>query len=110
MREYLLLSGSRESGIGGGLFVADPTIQDRILQHGAVVNGTLVDSVDSAGAIFADLLAKQKFGARAIACVVRRDCSDENCAIFEMTPGTPHPGGGHYLEEEIRFAVKIVKR
>jgi hypothetical protein len=108
MVEYLLLSGSRGSGIGG-FYVEDRTIQDRILQRGAVVNGTLVDCVDSAGAIFADLLAKHNYGDDAIACVVRRDYFDENGAIFEMTPGNPHPGGGHYLEQEFRFGVKIVK-
>jgi hypothetical protein len=110
MVEYVLLSSFLKSPTGGGHWVADMAIPERVLKHGAIVSGVLVDGIDSAAAIFADLLAQKEFGENARAWIVQRDCSDEYGSIFDMTPGTPHPGGGHYLEQEMRFAVRIATR
>lgn len=110
MLKYILLSCFVESGIGGGHWVRDMAMPKHVLRHG-INDGTFVDGIDSAAAIFANLLAQKEFGENATACIVRRDYSpDERSGIFDMTLGTPNPSGGHYLEQEMRFAVKIAKR
>jgi hypothetical protein len=106
MFKYKLLSGSSADGLFSQ-FVPDPEVSLRTIDHGATVNGVLVNSLDTAAKVFGDILAEMEYGENARACSVRRDCDVATGAIFEMMPGTPSATGGYVLETERRFAVTL---
>ena len=56
---------------------------------------------------YADFLAENEHGEDYSAHLVAPHAKSENGIIFKMQPGTPSPGGGHYLLEPQFFAVFV---
>jgi hypothetical protein len=101
---YKLLSKSLPTRLGPSDWVADETIPDdeRVLKQ-----GDEAENVDDAAQIFGDFLAQREHGERHSAFLVSTQPQVPNVFVFEMQPGEPAPGGGHYLQEPMRFAVLV---
>ncbi len=106
---YKLLSKSLPSGFGPCRWVVDETIPDgeRLLMKGANVGLNVIEKVDDAVQIFGDFLAQREYGERHSAVLVSTYLETPNGIVFEMQPGEPSPGGGHYLQEPMHFAVLV---
>lgn len=104
---YVLLSKSVPSGIGPCLWAADEAIEDRVLSQGAVRDGAVVEDLQSASRIFADLIVQNEYGESYSAYRVSVYADIDNGAIFEAQPCTPARGGGVYALEPLRFAILV---
>jgi hypothetical protein len=106
---YQLLSKALPSGFGPSRWVADETIPDneRVLKKGAEAGFSVIENVHDAAGIFGDLLAQREYGDLHSAVLVSTQLDTPNGTVFEMQPGAPSPGGGHYLQEPMHFAVLV---
>ena len=106
---YQLLSKSLPSGFGPCSWVVDETIphDERVLMKGAEDGLTVIENADDAAQTFGDFLARREYGDRHSAVLVSTQLKSANGFVFEMQPGEPAPGGGHYLQEPMYFAVLV---
>jgi len=106
---YKLLSKAVPSGFGPCRWAADESIppSDRILKKGSSSGFAVVEDPHDAAKIYADLLVQKERGELYSAHLVAPYAKLANGIIFQMQPGTPSPGGGHYILEPEFFAVLV---